>query len=88
MTKALITLGSTTSHGGIITEVDSKLKINGVAVHLEGMSHVCPTCKTTVTEIASGKTPKLNGRTVILQGDKTSCGASFIACQGSATSTG
>lgn len=88
MTKPIITLGSTTSHGGVVSEVDASLTLNGIAVHLEGMSHYCPKCQTTVTAIASGQTPKLKGRTVILQGDQASCGASFIAAQGTVTSTG
>ena len=88
MTKPLITLGSVTTHGGVVTEVDSHLTLNGIPVHLEGMSHACPKCKTVVTAIASGKTPKLNGRTVILQGDKASCVATFMASQGTVTSTG
>lgn len=88
MTKSIITLGSTTSHGGVVSEVDASLKLNGIAVHLEGMSHYCPKCQTTVTAIASGKTPQLKGRTVILQGDKASCGARFVAIQSTVTSTG
>lgn len=88
MSKALITLGSTTDHGGVITEVDLKFTLNGVAVHLEGMTHYCPRCQIISNAIATGKTPKLNGRTVILQGDKSSCGATFIAVQVTVTSTG
>lgn len=88
MTKPIITLGSTTSHGGVVSEVDSTMTLNGVPVHLEGMSHYCPKCQSTVTAIASGQTPKLKGRTVILQGDKASCGATFIAMQSTVTSAG
>ncbi len=56
MAKALITLGSATSHGGVVTECDSSFLINGIAVHLNGMKHYCPKCKAAVAAIARGFT--------------------------------
>lgn len=43
--KALITVGCTTDHGGIIELGNSSFKVDGKAVHLDGMTHYCPKCK-------------------------------------------
>ena len=34
MSKALVTMGSKTTHGGIVTECENSFVINGIAVHL------------------------------------------------------
>lgn len=39
MSKALVTMGSKTTHGGIVTECENSFVINGIAVHLNGMKH-------------------------------------------------
>ena len=39
MSKALVTIGSMTNHGGIVSECDTTFIINGIAVHLNGMKH-------------------------------------------------
>lgn len=80
--KALITIGCKTDHGGIIVEADSSFLIEGKAVHLEGMKHVCPKCKKTVTAISSGRGFMVVGsKTIIMAGDKASCGAIFLPQQ-------
>lgn len=79
--KALITLGSKTSHGGIVTESEPSFVINGIAVHLNGMKHYCPKCKTTVSAIASDQSTTVKGRGVVIVGDKTTCGATFLPQQ-------
>ena len=81
MSVPIITQGATTSHGGNVTECDPTFKIDGKNVHLDGMTHYCPKCKKTVSAIASNHTKKVNGKAVVLDGDKTSCGATFIANQ-------
>lgn len=81
MSKALVTIGSVTNHGGIVSECDTTFIINGIAVHLNGMNHFCPKCKIIVSAIASDKTTIVNGRAVVLAGDKTTCGATFIGNQ-------
>lgn len=81
MSKALVTIGSMTTHGGIVTECDTTFIINGIAVHLNGMKHFCPKCKTVVSAIASDQTTIVNGRAVVLAGDKTTCGATFLGNQ-------
>ncbi|MFV5525497.1 PAAR domain-containing protein [Acinetobacter variabilis] len=86
MSKALITIGAKTSHGGMVTESESSFLINGMAVHLNGMKHYCPKCQTTVTAIASDLSTLVKGRAVIIAGDKASCGATFSLMQNLAIS--
>ncbi|WP_180176526.1 MULTISPECIES: PAAR domain-containing protein [unclassified Acinetobacter] len=81
MAQSLITLGSTTSHGGIVSECDSSFIINGVAVHLHGMKHYCPKCQTVVSAIAAEQSTTVKGRGVVIAGDRTTCGATFLGNQ-------
>ncbi|MFH7347014.1 PAAR domain-containing protein [Acinetobacter variabilis] len=81
MSKALITIGAKTSHGGMVTECENSFLINGMAVHLNGMKHYCLKCQTTVTAIASDLSTIVKGRAVIIAGDKASCGATFLPMQ-------
>ena len=39
MAKALVTIGSSTTHGGVVSECENTFIINGIAVHLHGMTH-------------------------------------------------
>lgn len=86
MSKALITIGAKTSHGGMVSECESSFLINGMAVHLNGMKHYCPKCQTTVTAIASDLSTIVKGRAVIITGDKATCGATFLPMQNLAIS--
>lgn len=70
-----------TNHGGIVSECDTTFIINGIAVHLSGMKHFCPKCKTVVSAIASDQSTVVNGRAIVLAGDKTTCGATFLGNQ-------
>ena len=80
--KALITIGCKTDHGGIVIEADSSFLVEGKAVHLEGMTHVCPKCKTTVSAISSGRGfLTVGSKSIIMAGDKTTCGATFLPQQ-------
>ncbi|RKG31096.1 PAAR domain-containing protein [Acinetobacter tianfuensis] len=81
MSKALITLGAKTTHGGIVAEVESSFLINGIAVHLNGMKHFCPKCKAVVAAIATDMSTTVKGRAIIRAGDQTTCGASFLPQQ-------
>ncbi|MFZ0024297.1 PAAR domain-containing protein [Acinetobacter sp.] len=81
MSKALITLGTKTSHGGMVTECEPSFLINGIAVHLNGMKHYCPKCQTMVAAIASNLSITVKGRAVVIAGDKVSCGATFLPMQ-------
>ncbi len=81
MSQAVITLGCQTTHGGVVTEAEHSILINGIAVHLQGMQHYCPKCQTTVIAIAKDQSTTVLGRAVIVAGDQTSCGAKFLASQ-------
>lgn len=81
----VITEGAKTSHGGVISECVPTFKIHGKGVHVDGMSHECPKCGRTVSAIASNFTKSVHGKAIVLEGDKTTCGASFIANQGVAS---
>jgi len=79
--KSLITLGSKTSHGGVVSECKPSFVINGIAVHLNGMKHYCPKCNSTVAAIAADQSTTVKGRGVVVAGDKTTCGATFLPNQ-------
>ncbi|AMW78104.1 hypothetical protein AMD27_03820 [Acinetobacter sp. TGL-Y2] len=80
--KALITIGCKTDHGGIVVEADSSFLVEGKSVHLEGMKHVCPKCKKSVSAISLGKGfLTVGSKTIIMAGDKTTCGATFLPQQ-------
>lgn len=79
--QATITIGDKTTHGGVVTEVDSTFLVQGKAAHLQGMKHFCPKCKTMVSAIASNSLVTINGKAMIVAGDKTTCGATFIPAQ-------
>jgi uncharacterized Zn-binding protein involved in type VI secretion len=81
MAKSLVTMGSSTSHGGILSECENTFIINGIAVHLHGMKHYCPKCQAVVSAIAVDQSTVVQGRGVVLAGDKTTCGATFLGNQ-------
>lgn len=68
--------------GGTVTEVLGTFTVDGKKIHLDGMKHFCPTCKTMVSAIGTDSTKTVMGKKMIFEGDKTTCGASFIANQG------
>lgn len=74
MSKAFIGLGAKTTHGGIVVEGEPSLIMNG-------MTHYCPKCQTMVTAISSDLSITVKGRAMLIAGDKTSCGATFLAMQ-------
>ncbi|MEZ2773567.1 MULTISPECIES: PAAR domain-containing protein [Acinetobacter] len=74
MSKAFIGLGAKTTHGGIVVEGEPSLIMNG-------MTHYCPKCQTMVTAISSNLSITVKGRAMLIAGDKTSCGATFLAMQ-------
>ncbi|HDI1572239.1 TPA: PAAR domain-containing protein, partial [Acinetobacter baumannii] len=70
-----------TDHGGIVSTGDSTYLIDGKAAHVEGMTHFCPKCKVMVTALSSSPLVVINGRAIIVAGDKASCGATFLPSQ-------
>ncbi|MGR2827523.1 PAAR domain-containing protein [Acinetobacter sp. 1124_18A] len=79
--KPAIVIGNTTDHGGIVSTGDSTYLIDGKAAHVEGMTHFCPKCKVIVTALSSSPLVVINGRAIIVAGDKASCGATFLPSQ-------
>lgn len=80
--QALITRGCVTDHGGIVQEGDHTFLIEGIAVHLEGMSHFCPKCKVMVQAMSSKRGFLMSsGRSIIAAGDTATCGAKFFLNQ-------
>ena len=81
MAKALVTIGSSTTHGGVVSECENTFIINGIAVHLHGMKHYCPKCQAMVSAIAADQSTVVQGRAIVIAGDKTTCGAIFLGNQ-------
>ena len=83
MSKAIITVGATTSHGGKVIQGSSTSTINGIAIACVGDKVTCPQKgHRGVTTIITGDSALLiNGRAVARHGDKTACGATLIANQ-------
>lgn len=83
MTKAIITVGAMTSHGGQVIQGSSTSTINGVAIACVGDKVTCPQQgHGGMTTIVTGDNALLiNGRAVARHGDKTACGATLIANQ-------
>lgn len=80
--KALITKGCMTDHGGLIQVVDNTFLVEGIPVHLEGMKHFCPKCKSMVSAQSSGCGFLMSSnRTIIMAGDKATCGATYMPNQ-------
>jgi len=79
--KPAIVIGNVTDHGGVVSVGDNSYLIDGKAAHLEGMTHFCPKCKVTVTALSSSPLVVINGRAIIVAGDKASCGATFLPSQ-------
>lgn len=77
--KPLITVGCTTDHGGMIESGDSSFLVEGKSVHLDGMSHFCPKCKTQSTAIASHQGfITVKGKSIVAEGDSATCGAKYL----------
>ena len=76
--KALITKGCYTSHGGKIDTGDDSFLVEGKAVHLDGMTHWCPTCKVISSANASMKGfITVKGKTIVAAGDSSTCGSIY-----------
>ena len=83
MSKALITIGAMTSHGGQVIQGNVSSTINGIAIAGVGDKVTCPIPgHGGVTTIITGDSGLIiQGRAVARHGDKTACGATLIANQ-------
>ena len=83
MSKALITIGAMTSHGGQVIQGNATSTINGISIACVGDKATCPIPGHggVTTIITGGSGMVINGRAVARHGDKTACGAILIANQ-------
>ena len=78
MSRPVIVIGDSISHGGSVVAGSPHTDINGIPVARLGDKVVCS--KHGPTVIASGDaTTMVDGQPVARQGDSTACGATLIA---------
>lgn len=80
MNKAIV-VGSTTTQGGQIEMGESRFKVDGKPTHLEVMTHFCPKGKIEAQAVSGGGASNVFGKRLIVEGDKATCGATFISNQ-------
>lgn len=80
MSKGVIRLGDTTSHGGTVVSAAENLTIMGKPVARVGDKVSCPLPGHGSTAITEGD-PEwvIDGKPVALEGHKTSCGATLVS---------
>lgn len=82
MSRAIITVGAMTTHGGQVVQGSSASTINGTPIARVGDKVTCPIKGHGVGVIVTGDSSFLvDGKPVARAGDKTSCGAVLIANQ-------
>lgn len=85
MARPFIVLGDRTSHGGTVVSADFTTSINGKYLARVGDMTVCPRCKGQFPITEGASTMTAMGQAPARDGDKTACGASLIAAQGTTT---
>jgi uncharacterized Zn-binding protein involved in type VI secretion len=83
--KPIIRLGDRTSHGGTVVEAHQLLVVHGQPVAGVGHQVDCPRCSGTPVIEDSPLSATFMGVRVAVHGMKTSCGATLIASQQTAT---
>lgn len=87
MTRPIIRLGDTTSHGGVVLSAAPDTIVDGKAPARIGDMTVCPIPGHGTNPIVSGDSGAIvDGSPVAREGDMTGCGASLIASQGTSHS--
>jgi len=87
MSKRLIVLGDSTSHGGTVIEASGNSFVGGIPYARVGDKVTCPIKGHGTTTIVSGDpTLVVDGKPAAREGDKTACGAVLVASQSPATS--
>lgn len=82
MSKPLIRLGDSTSHGGTVITASAQTDILGIQVARIGDKTSCPIPGHGSPPIVTGDlTLIVDGKPVARQGDKTGCGAILIPSQ-------
>lgn len=84
---AFICEGDTTTHGGRVVGCNTANLVYGKAIALLGDMVTCPRCGGIypIVSVKSGLNMTFGDRPVATDGDKTACGATLIASQGTAT---
>jgi len=83
--KAIIRQGDRTSHGGTVLEGHQHLTVYGKPAAGVGHKVSCPKCSGTITIVEGAVNATMLGIKVAVEGMKTSCGATLIAGQFTAT---
>jgi uncharacterized Zn-binding protein involved in type VI secretion len=81
MSRPIITLGCSTSHGGTVVSASQLSDIQGKAIARVGDSVSCPRCSGNLIIVSGDLSMIVDGAAVARDGDKTSCGATLIADQ-------
>lgn len=83
--RALILVGDSTSHGGVVLEGADTDTLNGRAIACVGHRVSCPKCKGDFPIVPDGSgghvLPWIEGLNVAVEGMQTACGATLIASQ-------
>ena len=87
MTRSLIVLGNTSTHGGAVQTATTGLMVNGIPVAGHGDILQCPIHGPASLQ-ASGSGMQSNGKTPIREGDLATCGATLIAARSGVTWAG
>ncbi|TET01726.1 PAAR domain-containing protein [Burkholderia cepacia] len=86
MSSAFIREGDSTDHGGRVIACTSTNIVYGKPLALEGDMVSCPKCGGVYPIVGVRvRSMTFGGRAVATEGDKTACGATLIASQGTAT---
>lgn len=85
MAKTFIVTGDTTTHGGTIYAGEYAHTVCGKAMVLNGDRFLCPQCGTEAQFIGTSHV-RVNGRSRVVMGDRTTCGAMALRRGGKAVS--
>ncbi|WP_336810933.1 PAAR domain-containing protein [Bosea sp. MMO-172] len=80
MSKPIVRLGDTSSHGGAVTSAASRWNCVGIAIARRGDAFVCPIHGSQTIASGSGKY-QCEGAPIARQGDTITCGASLVSSQ-------
>ncbi len=85
VSRSIICVGDTTSHGGKVLEGSSTATLEGKPISGVGHLVACPQCKGTfpiLPDVLGRRIPHaIDGRNTAVEGMRTACGATLIASQ-------
>ncbi|MEX3956887.1 PAAR domain-containing protein [Trinickia sp. EG282A] len=89
MSRSIICVGDTTSHGGKVLEGNPTATLDGRPISGVGHMVACPQCKGTfpiLPDLLGRRYPHvMDGRDTAVEGMRTACGATLIASQSNST---